>query len=92
MNKKKIYIISIVVIVVIALALVGFYYYKNVNKPLTEQDKINILDQLSKESKSNYNNQQKAIILNNLSSSSKDSNVSKLTKEQKLQLMQSAAQ
>lgn len=90
MNRKKIYIISIV-IVIVALSFGVYFFYKN--KPVnnvpeikvpTEQEKTTILENLSKESTNNFTDQQKNDILKNLSSQK----VAPLTEEQKKVLLQ----
>lgn len=94
MNRKKIYIISGVLIILIILSLsIYFYFYKKSTQGLSEQQKIDLLDQLSKESPNNVTVQQKTDILKDLTTSSnKSGSVGGLTPAQKLQMMQSGGQ
>ncbi len=94
MERKKKYIISIIIVAIIALSFGGYYFYKNIpntpstlNKPLTEKERIDIIDQLSKESTNNFSDKQMNDIINNLGGAA-----TKLTEEQKIDMIKSAGQ
>ncbi|MFZ2205613.1 MAG: hypothetical protein WAV23_03405 [Minisyncoccia bacterium] len=86
MDRKKIYIISIVILSLILLSVGAFYYYKNKNVT-TDKQKIDLLDQLSKDAEGSLTDQQKVIILDKVAAPSSSGSASSLTREQKLKLM-----
>lgn len=89
MNKKKIYIVFILIIILIAISLGIYYFYKKSNAGLTDQQKI---DFLNNQPKVNYSDQQKVDIVNTLSAPANKGTSASLSREQKLKLMQSGGQ
>ncbi len=91
MERKKIYIIVILIVVLIAIAIGSYYFYQK-NKGPTDQQKLDLLDKLSKDAEGSFTDQQKVEILDKVSAPSTTGSASGLTREQKLKIMQSGGQ
>lgn len=89
MNKKKIYIVSVVIIILIAISLGIYYFNKKSNTGLTDQQKI---DFLNNQPKVDFSNQQKVDIVKTLSAPANSGASAGLSREQKLKIMQSGGQ